>query len=219
MQCLREVHRVVQRGHEHHAAEPHAISARRGEGHRLERAELRPRTQRLLLRPGAVETELLGADKIGAESPRIELAVRVELRNGDREPHGPIVSAAQPGTSANGSAKTTCAGYPSPDLRRPQVHVVPMAHRGLLACHRPGAGPISGDDLAGMAVVIRQTGSGWSRSAITCRSRGRTVPPICCAVNDRLAGQLARTERSLCAFLRSQVIRPDAPVQTPCSAA
>ena len=81
------------------AAEPQAISARRGEGHRLERAELRPRTQRLLLRPGAVETELPGADKIGTESLRIELAVRVELRDSDREPHGPIVSAGQPGTS------------------------------------------------------------------------------------------------------------------------
>jgi hypothetical protein len=56
-----------------------------------------------------VETELLGADKIGAESLRIELAVRVELRDSDREPHGPIVSAGQPGTPVNGSAKTTGA--------------------------------------------------------------------------------------------------------------
>jgi hypothetical protein len=65
-------------------------------------------------------------------------------------------------------------------LCRPQVHVVPIApHPDLLACLRPGAGPISGDDLAGMAVAIRQTGSGWSPSAITCRSRGRAPPPIC----------------------------------------
>src|SRR5215469_6296719 len=51
-------------------------------------------------------------------------------------------------------------------------------HPDLLACRRPGAGPISGDDLAGMTVAIRQAGSGWSRSAITCRSRGRALPPI-----------------------------------------
>src|SRR5258708_7974658 len=81
------------------AAEPQAISARRGEGHRLERAELRPRTQRLLLRPGGEETELPAADRIATESFRTELAVGVDRRDGDQNPHGPCVWPGQPATS------------------------------------------------------------------------------------------------------------------------
>ena len=72
-------------------------------------------------------------------------------------------------------------------------------HPDLHACRRPGAGPISGDDLVGMAVAIRQTGSGWSRSAITCRSPGRALPPLGVAKPVQLHGPRRTLIRSICA--------------------
>ena len=88
-QALGQVHRAVQGGHEHHAAQPHPLGARGRVGHRFERAELRRRPEHVLLRPRAVEAKLLGASEIAAIRGRVELTVREELGYRDRELHSP----------------------------------------------------------------------------------------------------------------------------------
>ena len=112
-QALGQVHRAVQRGHEHHAAQPQPLGAGGRVGHRLDRRELIPRPEQLFLRPRAVEAQLLGPGQVGPERRGIELAVGVELRDGDREPHEPQRIGRVPAACAPGSRQPASGGWQS----------------------------------------------------------------------------------------------------------
>ena len=86
-QRLGQMGGTVQRRDQHDAAQSQPLRARRRIRHRLDGPELRRRREHVLLRPGALEAQLLDPAEVGAEGGRVELAVAVELRNGDREPH------------------------------------------------------------------------------------------------------------------------------------
>src|SRR5262249_11369465 len=86
-QALGQVHRAVQRGDEHHAAQAYALGAGGRVGHGLEGTEVWHRAEGLLQRPGAFEAERLGSRHVGPETSGIELSVRKELRDGDRKSH------------------------------------------------------------------------------------------------------------------------------------
>src|SRR5262249_20789025 len=112
-QALGQVHRAVQGGDEHGAAQPQPPRARGRVGHHLDRPQLRRPPEQILLGPGAVEAELLGAGQLGGERRVIELTVGKELRDRDREPHSGHRSRARAGapqsvaTSAEPAASST----------------------------------------------------------------------------------------------------------------
>ncbi len=82
---LGQLHGIARRAHEHGASQPHAGGAGGSEGHRLERAQDRRRTEGVLLRPGALEPQRFGALEVPAKPRRVERAVGGKLRDGDRE--------------------------------------------------------------------------------------------------------------------------------------
>src|SRR4029453_9511698 len=67
--------------------QPYPLGAGRRVTHRLQRAHERHRAQRLLQRPGALETERLGPRHVRPEASRIEFTVRNELWDRDRNSH------------------------------------------------------------------------------------------------------------------------------------
>ena len=70
--ALGQVDRVVQRGNEHRTPEPQSLRACRRVAEQLARGQRPRRAEHLLLRPRALEPELLGAAQVGAERGGIE---------------------------------------------------------------------------------------------------------------------------------------------------
>ena len=79
-----EVDRAVQRRDEDGAAEPNPLGAGGGEAEGGKRAEDRGGAEKLLLDPGALEAELLGAPDVAAEAGRVGALPRPRRRSRNR---------------------------------------------------------------------------------------------------------------------------------------